>query len=427
VIDLNQPILTAEYKTVAQEHPKILEALLGDNTQVEITDPLESDMVLNLGPQHPATHGVLRVLLRLDGETVMNAVPELGYLHRGYEKIAENATYHEFIPHTDRLDYISPVANNVAYALAVEKLAHLEAPPRAQYIRTICSELARISSHLMATGATAMDVGAMTMLLWTFREREKLYDIFDRVTGVRFTTSFTRVGGVAQDLNDENAAMIRKFIDELHESITEFEKLLNRNRIFVDRMANVGVLSAADAIAMGITGPSLRASGVVRDLRRDAPYLVYKDIDFNVITRTEGDCLARYLARVDEMKESVKIIRQCLDKLPAGPIHAEDAKLVLPRKQVVYTKMEELIDDFMLINFGISPPPGDSYFAVDSAKGELGFYFVSDGSGYPYRMKIRSPSFGNLQALAPLMRGAMISDTVAIIGSLDPIMGEADK
>lgn len=426
-IEYHLPLATEEYVTKKLDHPKILDALLSKDVEVDLSDNLENDMVLNLGPQHPATHGVLRVVMRLDGETVINAVPELGYLHRGYEKLAENATYHEFIPHTDRLDYISPVANNVAFALAVEKLAHLEAPPRAQYIRTMVAELARISSHLMATGATAMDVGAMTMLLWTFREREKLYDIFDRVCGVRFTTSFTRIGGVAQDLNPDAVPMIKKFIDELPTFIKAYEGLLHRNRIFIERMAGVGVLTAEKALSLGVTGPSLRGSGVARDLRRDAPYMVYNELDFDVITRTEGDCLARYLCRIDEMKESLKIVRQCLDKMPAGPIHAEDAKLVLPRKKEIYTKMEELIDDFMLINFGINPPVGDSYFAVDSAKGELGFYFVSNGSGYPYRMKIRSPSFYNLQSLAPLLRGGMLADTVAIIGSLDPIMGEADK
>ena len=318
-------------------------------------------------------------------------------MHRGYEKIAENATYHEFIPHTDRLDYISPVLNNVLYALAVEKLVHIEAPPRAQYIRTIVSELARISSHLMAVGSSAMDVGAMTMLLWTLRDREKLYDIFNDITGVRFTTSYTRIGGVAQDITPEGIAMIRTFIDELGTSIREFEKLLNGNRIFVDRMANIGVLFANDAIKLGVTGPNLRATGIPRDLRRDAPYLAYNELDFDVVTRHEGDCFARYLCRVDEMKESVKMVRQCLDKLPSGPIYTEDAKSILPRKQVIYTKMEELIDDFMLINFGVNPPEGDSYFAGEGSKGELGFYLVSDGSGYPYRLKIRSPSFCNLQ------------------------------
>lgn len=421
------PMATEEYAARKIDHPKILDALLNTHVQVEMDDALENDMILNLGPQHPATHGVLRLVLRLDGETVVNSVPELGYLHRGYEKIAESSTYHEFIPHTDRLDYISPVANNVAYAMAVEKLAGLQVPPRAVYIRTMVCELARISSHLMATGATAMDVGAITMLLWTFREREKLYDIFNIVTGVRFTTSYTRIGGLAQDIESTGIAMIKKFITDLPTFITEYEKLLNRNRIFVERMSGTGVLERDFGVAMGVTGPSLRASGIARDLRRDAPYLAYADLDFDVITRTEGDSLARYLCRLDEMKESVKIIRQCIDRLPEGPIYAEDSKLVLPRKNEIYTKMEELIDDFMLINFGINPPKGDSYSAVDSAKGELGFYFVSNGGGYPYRMKIRSPSYYNLQALPSMLKGMMLSDTVAVIGSLDPIMGEADK
>jgi NADH-quinone oxidoreductase subunit D len=425
--NVNLPIDTHLYRERKLDHPKILDVLLQSGVDVEITDPLEHDMILNLGPQHPATHGVLRVVLRLDGETIINCVPELGYLHRGYEKIAEGCTYHEFIPHTDRLDYISPVANNVAFALAVEKLCGIESTPRAQYIRTMVSELARISSHLMATGACAMDVGALTMLLWTFREREKLYDIFDVVCGVRFTTSYSRIGGIAQDIDERGIAMIRAFIDRLPAEIIEFEKLVNRNRIFVERMADTGVLTAAMGIELGVTGPSLRASGPARDLRRDKPYLVYDQLDFDVITRMEGDSLARYLCRVDEMKESLKIIRQCIDKLPGGSVHADNAKFVLPRKKDVYTKMEELIDDFMLINLGISPPVGDSYFSVESAKGELGFYLVSDGSGYPYRLKIRSPSMSNLQSLSLLLRNNMISDSVAVIGSLDPIMGEADK
>jgi len=410
-----------------QKRSQILAALEDQDTTVVLDDPLENTMVLNMGPQHPATHGVLRLLLRLDGETVMAAVPELGYLHRGYEKIAENATYHEFIPHTDRLDYLSPLSNNVAYILAVEKLIGLEVPPRAQYIRVLCCEMARIASHLVATGSMAMDVGALTVLLWTFREREKLLDIYDVLCGARFTTSYTRIGGLQQDWTPQCTAMLRHFLAELDQTLTEVEKLLRTNKIFIDRCEDVGYLSKEDAIALGLTGPLIRAAGVPRDRRRDVPYLVYNDLDFDVITMTESDALARFYLRLAEMRESAKILRQALDKLPGGPFRADEAKRVLPLKERTYTKMEELIHDFMLINLGINPPIGEVYHGVESSKGELGFYIVSDGTGHPWRMKIRSPSTSNLSALPYMLKGGMLSDIVAVIGSLDPVMGEADK
>jgi len=409
------------------QQSKIISALIDKDINVYFEDPLENEMVLNMGPQHPATHGVLRLLLRLDGETVVKVVPDIGFLHRGYEKMAENMTYHEYIPHTDRLDYLSPLNNNVAFVLAVEKLAGIEAPPRAQYIRTIAAELARISSHLMAVGSMAMDVGAMTILLWTFREREKLYDIFDVLTGARFTTSYTRIGGLAQDITDDCIAMIRKFIDEFPEKLLDCEKLLNRNRIFIDRTSGIGFISREDAIDIGLSGPNLRGSGVERDVRRDEPYLVYDQLDWKVIVHNDGDAWSRYLVRIDEMKESAKIVHQALEKMPRGPIHAFEPKEVLPRKEKIYTKMEELIYDFMLINYGITMPVGEIYQAVEAPKGELGFYIVSNGAGHPWRLKIRSPSFVNTQSLPILLKGQMVSDIVAIIGSLDPVMGEADK
>lgn len=406
---------------------QIVKALEDKDTSVALEDPLENYMVLNMGPQHPATHGVLRLLVKLDGETVVDCVPELGYLHRGYEKIAEASTYMEFIPHTDRLDYISPIANNVAYALAVEKIAGVEAPPRAQYIRVVGAELARISSHLMAIGAMAMDVGAMTVFLWAFREREKLYDIFDLLTGVRFTTSYTRIGGVAQDLTDETAQAIRKFIDEFPHHHNEIMKMLNKNRIFLDRVVGVGVIDAETAVSLSFSGANIRASGVEHDIRTFSPYLVYDQLSFDVITEKDGDCFARYMVRMREMLESVKIVRQALDKIPQGPIKADLPKKVLPKKERVYNKMEELIHDFVIVNDGVHPDVGDVYVATEGSKGELGFYIISDGGGHPWRMKIRSPSFCNLQALPALIKGQMISDVVAIIGSIDPIMGEADK
>ncbi|MBP1678389.1 MAG: nuoD [Bacteroidetes bacterium] len=409
------------------ERTRILQALEDQDTSVILDDALENQMILNMGPQHPATHGVLRLLLKLDGETVVGSVPELGYLHRGYEKIAENGSYHEFIPHTDRLDYLSPLSNNVAYVLAVEKLVGLEVPPRAQYIRVLVCEMARIASHLVSVGTMAMDVGALTVLLWTFRERENLLDIYDVLCGARFTTSYARIGGLQQDWTPQCTTMLRKFLDEFEAELRDVEKLLSTNRIFIDRCEDVGYISREDAIAWGLTGPLLRAAGVPRDLRRDVPYLVYPELDFNVVTLTESDALARFYVRLAEMRESAKILHQALDRLPDGPYNASDPKRVLPQKERTYTKMEELIHDFMLINMGINPPIGEIYQAVESSKGELGFYIISDGTGHPWRLKIRSPSTCNLSALPVMLKGGMISDIVAVIGSLDPVMGEADK
>jgi len=406
---------------------KITQELMDKDTTVMFEDPLENDMVLNMGPQHPATHGVLRILLRLDGETIEKCVPELGYLHRGYEKIAENMTYHEYIPHTDRLDYMSPMSNNTAIALAIENAIGIEAPPRAQWIRTLVCEVARISSHLMAMGATSMDVGALTLFLWTFRERENIYDIFELICGARFTTSYTRIGGVANDINDDTLKMLRKWLNHFAVELRRFEALVNRNRIFVERLAGVGYMPPEKAIALGLTGPCLRGSGIARDLRRDEPYLLYNELDFDVITNNDCDVWGRYLVRVTEMKESMKILHQLLDKPKTGDFMLDDAKNVLPGKSQIYTKMEELISDFMLVNFGAMPPKGETYTAIESPKGELGFFIVSDGTGHPWKLKIRSPSSSNLQALKFMAEGSMISDIVAIIGSIDPVMGEADK
>jgi NADH-quinone oxidoreductase subunit D len=405
---------------------RILTALEDQDTTV-VLDPLENEMILNMGPQHPATHGVLRLLVRLDGETVTACVPELGYLHRGYEKIAENSTYHEFIPHTDRLDYLSPLSNNVAYVLAVEKLTGTEVPIRAQYIRVLCCEMARVASHLVAVGTMAMDVGALTVLLWTFREREKLMDIYDVLTGARFTTSYTRVGGLSQDWAPKCTDMLKAFLAEFPADLAEVEQLLYTNKIFIDRCENVGYISKEDAIAMGLTGPILRAAGVARDLRKDKPYLVYPELNFDVITYPESDSLARFYVRMEEMKQSARILEQALQRMPGGPVHANDTKRVLPRKERTYTRMEELIHDFMLINLGIDPPVGEVYQGVESSRGEFGFYIVSDGTGNPWRMKIRSPSMVNISAIPPMVRGGMVSDIVVVIGSIDPVMGEADK
>lgn len=406
---------------------KLLKSLESDDMANHFDDPLDNEMVMNMGPQHPATHGVLRLLLRLDGETVVKALTEIGYLHRGYEKIAESCNYHEFIPHTDRLDYLQPVANNVGYTLAVEKLLGIEITERCKYIRTICCELGRLESHLVAVGSMVMDLGAITPFIWTFREREKIQDILDIVTGVRFTTSYTRIGGVAQDITPEAIAAIKKFIDEFPGNLKDTRAILDRNRIFIERTQGIGYMSKEDLLQWGASGPVLRAGGVERDLRKDDPYLIYDKVDFRVPVYTDSDVLARYYVRIEEMLESVKILRQCIEKIPEGPVRTIEPKQVLPGKQKIYTKMEELIYDFMLINFGITPPVGEAYQGIESSKGELGFYLISDGSGHPFRLKIRSPSFTNIQTIPVMLHNCMISDIVAILGSLDPVMGEADK
>jgi NADH-quinone oxidoreductase subunit D len=397
---------------------------------VDDPDTLKGDkLTLNMGPSHPSTHGVLRIVLELDGEIITKAMPDVGYLHRGDEKIAENMTYNQFVPYTDRLDYLAPLANNVAYALAVEKLMGIQdqLPPRCQYIRVICSELSRISAHLLGLGAFAMDVGALTVFLHTFTEREKIYDLCESLTGARFTTSYTRVGGLARDLPDGWIQACHKFLDEVQGNFDETEKLLTRNRIFVDRTQGVGVLPREVAIDYGVTGPNLRGSGVDHDLRKSNPYLVYSELDFEIPVGTKGDCYDRYLVRMEEMRQSARIIRQCLDRLPGGPIQVEDGKTFLPPKDKVLSSMEELIHQFMLVTQGVNIPAGEIYFGAENPKGELGFYIHSTGGGTPNRLKIRGPSFVNLSALPYLLKGAMMSDSVAILGSIDFVMGESDR
>jgi NADH-quinone oxidoreductase subunit D len=386
-------------------------------------------MTLNMGPSHPATHGVLRIVLELDGEVITKATPDVGYLHRGDEKIAENMTYTQFIPYTDRLDYLAPLANNVAYALAVEKLMGIDKdlPPRCQFIRVICCELARISSHLLGIGAYAMDVGAMTVFLHTFTEREKVYNLAESLTGARFTTTYTRIGGVSRDLPPGWTGAVRKFLDEVVVNFDETEKLLTRNRIFVDRTQGVGVIPKEIAIDYGLSGPNLRGTGVEHDIRKAHPYLVYDQFEFEVPVGSVGDCYDRYLVRMEEMRQSVRILRQCLDKLPGGPVSIPDGKTVLPSKEKVLTKMEELIHHFILVTQGVNAPPGEIYFGAENPKGELGFYINSKGGGTPHRLKIRAPSFVNLSVLPVVLKGCMISDIVAILGSLDFVMGESDR
>jgi NADH-quinone oxidoreductase subunit D len=384
-------------------------------------------MIINMGPSHPSTHGVLRLVLELDGEEIVSARPVIGYLHRGDEKIAENMTYTQFIPYTDRLDYLAPLANNVAYAYAVEKLCDIEVPPRCQYIRVICAELARVSSHLLGIGCFGMDIGAMTIFLYTFREREKIHDLCELISGARFTTSYTRIGGLANDMPADFLPMLRKFLKELPATIDEVDKMLTRNRVFIERTREIGVLPKADAIDLGVTGPNLRGSGVEWDIRKAHPYGGYQNFDFDIPVGTVGDCYDRYLVRMEEMRQSMRIIQQAMDHMPDGPWNSPDAKILLPEKKAVLTKMEELIHQFINVTEGINAPPGEVYFSAENPKGELGFYIVSKGGGTPHRLKIRAPSFANLQAVPLMAKGHMIGDLVAILASIDFVMGECDR
>ncbi len=398
-----------------------------EDYRAETDDILGEKMVLNMGPSHPATHGVLRLVLELDGEIIEKAEPHIGYLHRGDEKIAENMHYNQFIPYTDRLDYLAPLANNVAYACAVEKLMDWTLPPRGQALRVLCCELARISSHMLGVGVCAMDVGAMTVFLYTFTEREKIYNFCEQLSGARFTTSYTRVGGQIRDLPEGLDQDILKFLDECENTIDEIAGLLNKNKIYLERMCDVGVISRETAISYGLTGPNLRACGVPRDLRKDNPYLGYEKYDFDVPIGENGDCYDRYLVRMEEMRQSIRIIRQVLADFPEGDINVVDPKSTLPDKERVLTSMEELIHHFIVSTQGLEAPEGEVYFAAENPKGELGFYIHSKGGGVPNRLKIRSPSFVNLSLCSDLLKGHMVSDIPAILGSLDFVMGECDR
>ncbi|NDF17010.1 MAG: NADH dehydrogenase (quinone) subunit D [Verrucomicrobia bacterium] len=384
-------------------------------------------LVLNIGPSHPSTHGVLRLVLELDGEVITKADTDVGYLHRGDEKIAENMTWNQFVPYTDRLDYLAPLANNVAYTCAVEKLMGYDLPPRAKVTRVICCELARISAHLLGLGAFAMDVGAMTMFLYTFTEREKIYNLIELLTGARFTTSFTRVGGQTRDLPPGFLEGVKEFSEQFVGRLDEFGKMLNRNRIFVDRTKDVGVISAATALDFGLTGPNLRGSGNDYDVRKYFPYLGYETYDFEVPVGQTGDCYDRFAVRMEEMRQSVKILLQAVAKMPGGAWMVDDPKNVLPPKDKVLTKMEELIHQFIVVTQGPDAPPGEVYFGAENPKGELGFYLNSRGGGVPHRLKIRAPSFCNLGVLNSLLPGHTVSDVPAILGSIDFVMGECDR
>jgi NADH-quinone oxidoreductase subunit D len=398
--------------------------------KLDETADQEALWTLNFGPQHPATHTTLRLVLTLDGETVVKALPDIGYLHSGFEKLGEDLDYNQYVTIVDRMNYISPVANEIAWHHAVEKLLGIEITPRCKYIRTIFSELMRLHDHLLNVGAAALDLGAFTAFLYAFYQRELIYDICEFASGQRFHPSYTRVGGLMADLDEPTIAKIRSFVAGFPKTHADLTRLLNRNRIFIDRTKGIGVLSRADAINWSCTGPIARASGVVRDLRKDEPYLAYKDLDFQVICATAGDCYARYLVRMEEMLESLKIVHQAVENLPAGPINVDiDSKAILPDKPATYRSIEGLIQHFELImtNRQWKTPVDEVYGAVESPNGELGFYVVADGSGKPYRCRTRPPSYIHFAVFPLLIVGHQISDVVAVLGSLNIIAAELDR
>jgi NADH-quinone oxidoreductase subunit D len=390
----------------------------------------EYQWTLNFGPQHPATHTTLRIVLKLDGERIVDALPDIGYLHSGFEKIGEHLDYNQYVTVTDRMNYISPMANNVAWHGAVEKLCGIEITRRCQYIRVIIAELARISDHLLCTGAMGIDTGAFTFFLYAFQQREAIYNIFETLCGARFTNSYTRVGGVMHDMTDVAIRLVRDFVKDFPRTLHEMERLLNRNRIFLDRTQGVAVLSAADATSYSATGPVARASGVTCDLRKDQPYLAYADFDFKVCCMKTGDCFARYLLRMAEMWQSLRIVEQAIENLPSGPVNvAVGERTALPPKQQVYQSIEGTITHFELVmaNRGFETPNEESYAAIEAPNGELGFYLVGDGSQVAYRARCRPPSFIHFAILPQLARGHTLSDLVAILGSLNIIAAELDR
>ncbi len=385
---------------------------------------------LNFGPQHPATHTTLRLVLKLDGERVVDAVPDIGFLHSGFEKTGEHLDYNQYVTITDRMNYISPVSNGCAWHGAVEKLLDIEITPRCKYLRTIVAELARISDHLLCTGAMGLDVGAFTFFLYAFYQREVIYDIFETLSGQRFHPSMTRVGGLAYDFTPQAIEKIRQFIKTFPQTLEDMERLLDRNRIFVDRMKGVGVLSKERAVNMSASGPIARASGVTRDLRKDEPYLAYAELDFSVCCATAGDCFARYYVRMAEIRESLKLIARAIENLPSGPINVGiDERLTLPPKSQVYQTIEGTITHFELVmwNRGFAVPHDEVYGAQETANGELGFYVVGDGTNVAYRARTRPPSFIHFSLFPELIRGHTLSDVVAVLGSLNIIAAELDR
>lgn len=384
---------------------------------------------LNMGPQHPAMHGTLRLRAELDGETVVKIDPEIGYLHTGFEKLGEYRSYNQFVVVTDRMNYLSPLNNNIGFAVACEELFGIEVPPRGRYLRVIMAELSRLADHVISVGLQGMDLGAFSVMLWSFIEREKMYDIFEAVTGARMTTSWTRVGGVFRDVPNDFPQMVKAFLDKFPPVLDEIELMLSHNKIFMDRTIGVGRLTAKEAVSYGVTGPVLRACGIPYDLRKARPYLCYSELDFDIPTRVAGDVYARYEVRLAEMRQSVRIIKQALERLPDGPVSALDHKTTLPPKGTVYHDLEGLIHHFKLTmtGHGQNPPPGEIYSATEVPNGELGFYLVSDGTGGPYKVRVRPPSFYTYGSFPKQIEGRLISDVVATLASLNIIAGELDR
>jgi len=384
-------------------------------------------MLINIGPQHPATHGVLRLVLELDGETVVRCIPHIGYLHSSFEKLGEYRDWNQIVPLTDRMDYLAPLIYNCAYAMAVEKLMGITVTERCKVVRVICMELDRIFSHLLWLGTTAIDLGAFTVFLYTFQQREKIYDLHERFTGARITTSSTRIGGMMADLPAGWIAQLNEFLDNFLPVLDEVETLLTNNAIWVGRTQGVGSISGEDAVNWGLSGPNLRASGVSYDVRKDRPYYDYETYDFDVPVGEHGDIYDRYLCRMEEMRQSVRLLRQAIDRLPGGSINVDDPRVILPPKTAAMNDMESMIHHFKVVMEGVRAPVGESWFSVESSKGELGMYVVSDGGSKPVRWRVRGPSFINIAAIPHMIEGALLSDVIAVNASLDIVLGEIDR
>ena len=384
-------------------------------------------MLLNMGPQHPSTHGVLRLLLELDGEVIVDSHPDIGFLHTGIEKSMEYRTYHQAITLTDRIDYLSPYSNNLAYVNAVEKLFGIHAPARASWLRVLLAELHRIGSHLIWLGTTAMDLAASSVLIYTFREREEILKLMEELSGVRMMTSYIRIGGLPADVPAGWLQRVATFLELMPRRLREYDDLLQGNPIFRDRSVGIGVLRGAEALAYSVTGPNLRAAGVAYDVRRAFPYEVYPEVEFDIITEEAGDCYARYRVRRREIDESLRICRQVLARLPDGPIRIDDPQIAFPARAEIHRSMESLIHHYKLATEGPIPPPGEAYAAVESPRGEYGVHVVSNGTNLPQRVRVRAPSFANLQALPQMIRGAMVADCIATLASIDFVLGEVDR
>ena len=384
-------------------------------------------ITLHLGPQHPSAHGLLHLVIEIQGEEVINVEPDIGYLHRGTEKLAENLLYHQFVPYMDRLDYLCAMSNNLAYVMAVEKLLDIELPEKVKYIRVVAAELSRIAGHLLCVGAWGMDLGAMSILLYAMREREIILDIFEMMCGARLTLSYMRVGGVRYDFTDDCKEACLNLVKIMPPRIDEYEKILTGNRVWLKRNKDVGIISPEDAIEIGLSGPVLRASGVKWDIRKHEPYLVYDRLDFHVPTGAAGDCFDRYMVRIEEMRQSLRIIEQAVNQMPEGPFHIDDPQIVPVPHEYTYDNMENLIHHFKYVSHGFKVPAGEAYASIEAPKGELGVYIVSDGSEKPFRLKIRAPTFMNLQSVNRMAQGQYLADVVAILSSLDPVFGECDK